>query len=162
MKKTVKKYLVVGISLAIINFGLYTIIARVFVKDNNLLWLTSLIASCITTFIGYILHSTITWKERSPGKLGIIKFFIWNLGIALFAAPFLSWLFKMATWLYQFAFNISQAIHLPFDYDFVESTGVFVLSAIVTTTFNYLFYDKFVFGKKKSIEEPGHDESSTK
>lgn len=69
--------------------------------------------------------------------------------MAIIISPFFTWLFQSITPLYKFAFDISSAINLPFDYNFVESTGVFVLTACVTMTLNYLFYDKLVFGNTK-------------
>ena len=140
------KYTFVGIILTIFNFGLYTIIARL-MGNNDFLWLDTLISTAATTILAYILHSRITWKERDPGKSGIYKFFIWNAICAVFIGPFFTWIFTLITPLYDFAFNISQAIHLPFDYNFIQSTGVFILTAAVAMILNYLFYDKFVFGK---------------
>jgi hypothetical protein len=49
-------------------------------------------------------------------------------------------------------------MHLPFDYDFVHSTGAFVLTSIVTMILNFLFYDKIVFGKKKEEEKEEKEE----
>ena len=153
------KYTFVGIILTIFNFGLYTLIARL-IDNNDFLWLATLIATAATTILAYILHSKITWKERNPGKSGIYKFFIWNALCTVAIGPFFTWIFTLITPLYDFAFNISQAIHLPFDYNFVQSTGVFILTSIVTMVLNYLFYDKLVFGKAKS--QPDQPKSSKK
>lgn len=146
------RYLVIGIIITLFNFGLYTLIARL-INNNDLLWLSSLIASVISTILAFILHSRITWKERDPGKLGIYKFITWNLIMSIAIGPFFTWLFSLITPLYEFAHNISSAIHLPFDYSFVQSTGVFILTSIVTMTINFIFYDKFIFGKKKEEKE---------
>ena len=52
-------------------------------------------------------------------------------------------------WLSTFA-----KIFIDFSYDFIQSTGAFILTTIVTMIMNFLLYDKFVFGKTKSnIEE---------
>ena len=146
-------YFIIGIIITIFNFSLYTLIARLFIKDNNLLWLSSLIANPIAIILAFILHSRITWKERSPGKLGIYKFIAWNILTSIAIGPFLTWFFSIITPLYEFAHNITTALHLPFDFDFVQSTGVFVLTAIATMILNYIFYDKFVFGDNKEKEE---------
>ena len=140
------KYTFVGIILTVFNFGLYTLIARI-IGNNEFLWLATLIATSATTILAYFLHSKITWKERTPNKTSIIKFFIWNALGAIAIGPFLTWVFTALTPLYDFAFNLSTAIHLPFDYDFIQSTGVFILTSAVCMILNYLFYDKFVFGK---------------
>ena len=64
------------------------------------------------------------------------------------------WVFGMITPVYELAFGIAQAIGLPFDYDFVESTGVFGFTALASMVVTYFVYDKVVFtGKKKRAEE---------
>lgn len=155
-KETAKrtgKYVVIGIVITLFNFGLYTVIARWIINNNEFLWLSTLIATFVTIFVAFALHSRITWKERNPGKLGIYKFFIWNIIAALAIGPFFTWIFSLMSPIYELAFNISSAIHLPFDYNFIQSTGAFVLTSIVTMILNYLFYDKFVFGKEKEKEK---------
>ena len=82
-KKRAGKFIIIGIVLTLFNFGLYTLIARLIINNNDFLWLSTLLSTLATTFLAYFLHSKITWKERDPGKLGIIKFFIWNLLAAL-------------------------------------------------------------------------------
>lgn len=151
--KHVNRFVVIGVCLTVFNFLLYTAIARWIFNNNNLLWLSTLISTLATTILAYILHSNITWKERNPGKYGIYMFFVWNLAAAIAIGPFFTWLFGLMTPVYEFAFNISQAIHLPFDYNFIQSTGVFGFTSIITMTLNFFFYDKLVFGKKKENEK---------
>ena len=147
--KRATRYFIIGVFLTLFNYVLYAFLANVILKDNNLLWLASLIGTLITTLLAYLLHSKITWKERHITKTSIYKFFIWNLLLAFVFYPILTQLFSLITPLYEFAYNISSAIHLPFTYDFVLSTGAFVLASCITMILNYLFYDKFVFGKRK-------------
>lgn len=143
------KYTIVGIILTLINFVIYTTLDRTIFQDrDDLLWLASLISCTIAAIIAYFMHSRITWRERNPGKLGMIKFVIWNILIAMAVSPALTWIFSLMTPIYQFAYNITSAIHLPFDFSFVESTGVFCLMTLCTMVLNYFFYDKIVFGKK--------------
>ncbi|MBQ3296745.1 GtrA family protein [Candidatus Saccharibacteria bacterium] len=153
------KYTFVGIILTVFNFGLYTIIARL-MGNNDFLWLDTFISTAATTILAYILHSKITWKERSPGKSGIYKFFIWNALCAVIIGPFFTWLFTLITPLYDFIYSISTAIHLPFDYNFVQSTSVFILTSIVAMILNYLFYDRFVFSESKSQSTPSKPSKS--
>ena len=144
----VGKYTIVGLVLAGFNFCTYTLLSRTFFSNNNeMLWLVSIIACLITTILGYILHSHITWRERNPGKTGIIKFFIWNILLAITISPLCTQIFKLFTPIYQLAFNISSFMHLPFDYEFIEATGVFGFTAVVTMILNFLFYDRIVFEK---------------
>ena len=147
----VSKFAVIGAILALFNFLIYTFLARVIMNTNELLWLDSIIAYLLATFLAYLLHSKITWKERAITRRGIFMFFLWNGVTAILISPFFTWLFTLITPLYEFVFNISTAIHLPFDYNFIESTGVFCLTTCVTMILNYLFYDKLVFGTSKNI-----------
>lgn len=143
------KYTIIGIVLTIFNFVIYTILARTIFQNNELLWVDSIISYVLATFLAFFLHSNITWKERDPGKSGIIKFFAWNFLTALVISPFLTWLFGFITPVYKFAFDISNALHLPFDYNFIESTGIFGFTTVITMTLNYLFYDKLAFTNHK-------------
>lgn len=150
------KYTIIGIVLTVFNFLIYTLLARIIFNNNELLWLDTIISYTLATFLAYFLHSKITWKERNPGKTGIIKFFAWNLITAILISPFLTWIFGFITPIYKFAFNISSAIHLPFDYNFIESTGIFCFTTLITMILNYLFYDKLIFNKSK---EPKKEEA---
>ena len=147
------RYLIVGISITVFNYALYAILSNFIIKNNDLIWLSTLIATTITTIVAYILHAKITWKERPITKSAKYKFFIWNALLAIAIGPLLTQLFSLITPLYEFAFNISQAINLPFDYEFVLTTGAFVLTSIVTMFLNFLFYDRFVFGKSKKSHQ---------
>lgn len=150
-KFRVGKFAIVGAILALANFLIYTFLARVVMNSNDLLWLDSIISYALATILAYFMHSKITWKERPVTKRGILMFFLWN-GLTAFAiSPFFTWLFGFASPLYEFAHGISTALHLPFDYNFVESTGIFVLTTCVTMILNYIFYDKLVFGDQKII-----------
>ncbi|MBR0479833.1 GtrA family protein [Candidatus Saccharibacteria bacterium] len=151
--KHAARYLFIGIGITIFNFAFYSILANLIFKDQSLIWLSTFISTAVTTLVAYILHSKITWKERNPGKSGIYKFFIWNALLTFLINPGLTQLFSLITPLYEFAFNISQNLNLPFTYDFVLITGAFVLTAIITMILNFLFYDRFVFGKPKNMVE---------
>ena len=149
------KFTIIGIILALINFGIYTLLARtVFGNSNELLWLDSLISYLLTAIAAYILHSRVTWREHHPTKTGVIKFFAWNIITAVIISPLLTLIFSHITPVYEFIFNISSSIHLPFDYAFIEATGIFVFTSLVTMVLNYLFYDKLVFGDKNSKNHP--------
>lgn len=143
------RYLIVGAGVTLFNYGLYSILANLVIKNNDLLWLATLISTVITTIVAYILHSKITWKERNVTKYSIYRFFIWNAILAI-VGPGLTQLFSFITPLYDFAFNISQSLNLPFSYEFILSTGAFALTSVVIMILNFLFYDKFVFSKTNS------------
>lgn len=148
-----KRYFVVGLLITVFNYGLYSVIANFIIKNNDFLWASTLISTLITTLVAYFSHSKITWKERHITKTAKYKFFIWNLMFAFAIGPWITQFFSLFTPLYEFAHNISQNIGFGFSYNFIQSTGAFVFTGIVTMIINFLFYDKFVFGKVKSKKE---------
>ena len=147
------RYLIVGISVTGFNYILFVIISNLIIENNDLIWLSNFIATAITTIVAYFAHSRITWKERKVTKHSVIRFFIWNAILAIAVAPGFTQLFSLFTPLYEFVYNITSVIHLPFSYEFVLTTGSFALNSIVIMILNFLFYDKFVFGKKKGPNE---------
>ena len=148
----VSKFAIIGIILALFNFLIYTFLARVIFNNNELLWLDSIISYALATVLAYILHSRITWQERPITTHGVVMFFVWNGITAIAISPFFTWLFTLITPFYEFIYQISLAIHLPFDYNFIESTTIFIIVNAITMILNYLFYDRLVFGKTKSKE----------
>lgn len=152
------RYLIVGILVTAFNYALFAILSNLVIQNNDLIWLSNFIATAITTIVAYFAHSRITWKERTVTKHSVIRFFIWNAMITIAIAPGLTQLFSLLTPLYEFAYNISAAMHLPFSYEFVLTTGAFALNALVIMIINFLFYDRFVFGKKpKQTEDDKND-----
>lgn len=139
------KFIIVGIILTLFNFLIYTFFARVIFSSNDLLWLDSIVAYLLTTFLAYFMHCKITWKDRHPTKTGIVGFFFWNIVTAIAISPFFTWFFTLFKSLYEFLFNFSSMLSLPFDYNFIESTFVFCFTTLITMILNYLFYDRLVF-----------------
>ena len=156
--KHATRYLIIGTFLALFNYGLYTVLSNLIIKNNDLIWLSSFIATAVTTILAYILHSKITWKERPISKTAIYKFFIWNIMLTVAIYPLLTQLFSYLTPLYDFAYSITSAMHIPFTYEFVLTTGAFVLTTIITTLMNYFLYDRFVFGKAKNSKNQEDEE----
>lgn len=147
------KFVIVGITLALANYVIFTSLDRLVFNNKDLLWIDSIISCTLAAILAYILHSKITWKERTVTSYNIVMFFIWNGLLAIAISPFFTWLFGHITPLYEFIFNITQNIGLPFDYQFIESTGIFCLVTAVTMILNFIFYDKLVFGAKPTKEE---------
>lgn len=145
----VGKFAIIGAILALFNFAIYTLLARLVFNNNELLWIDSIISYTLATILAYILHSKVTWKERPVTKRGIAMFFLWNGITAIAISPLLTWLFGFLTPLYEFAHDICSSLHIPFDYDFVESTGIFCLTTAITMILNFFFYDKLVFGDSR-------------
>ena len=147
------RYLFVGIGITLFNYVLFAIIANLIIKNNDFLWLSNLIATSITVIVAYIAHSKITWKERNVTKSSIIRFFIWNAMLAIIISPALTQFFSIFTPLYEFVFNITTAMRLSFSYEFILTTGTFILTSGVIMILNFFFYDRFVFGKNNSKKE---------
>lgn len=146
----VGKYTLVGISITLFNYTLYAILANLIINNNDLLWLSNLIATAVTVIVAYFAHSKITWKERNVTKHSIIRFFIWNAILTFPVGPALVQFFSLFAPLYEFAYNICYNLHIPFTYEFVLTTGAFILTSGVIMILNFLFYDRFVFGIAKS------------
>lgn len=147
--KHATRYLFVGIGVTLFNYALFTVLSNFIINNNSLLWFSNLIATSITTIVAYIAHSNVTWKERSVTKAAICRFFIWNALLAIAIGPWLVQLFSLLTPIYELAYNLSQTLHFPFSYEFILTTGSFALTSIITMILNFLFYDRFVFGKQK-------------
>ena len=95
------RYLFVGIGITVFNYVFYTILANLVIKNNDILWLSSLVSTIVTVIVAYISHSKITWKERNVTKASIIRFFIWNTLIAVAISPILTQLFSLITPIYK-------------------------------------------------------------
>ena len=146
--KKVLKFAGVGIAATIVDFLTYQFSLNILFKDN--LAISAVVSGVVATFAAYIMHNNITWKERDPGKYGVVKFVIWN-AIAVFGLrPPLTWLFSTCfDWLYGFIYFLTSWI---FNYEFVKSTGVYVLMTLVIMFLNFAVYEKLVFTKECSVE----------
>ena len=148
-KKQAAVYFVCGCLNTIIAYAIYEVLALTVFSGEELLAFATLVSGAVSVVTGYVLHSKFTWKERIAGKKEAGKFLVWNIVMAVAIKPLLTLGFQKMSFLYELAFNIFQAIHIPFSYEFVETTGVFVLMTAVVMVINFLVYDRFVFGKKK-------------
>lgn len=146
-EKTVGKYVVVGIVLTIFDFVICTILTRWIFRSNDMQEVAAMISGLVAMILGYILHRRITWRERDPGRWGIVKFFIWNIIMSVAVRPALTWFFGLWTGLYEFALMFVSWMGMS--YDTVEYLGVYGLMTVVAMIINYLLYDKVVFGKER-------------
>ncbi len=144
------KFVGVGITVTLIDYLVYSFVMMVLFGGNtDLVWLGSIISGVVGTIAAYILHSNITWRGRDPGKYGVLKFFGWNILLVAAIRPLLTLFFGLLDGLYEFAFMITDGIGIPFTFEFVESTGIYVLMTVVIMVLNFLFYDRVVFGEVK-------------
>lgn len=144
------KFVGVGITVTLIDYLVYSFVMMVLFGGNtDLVWLGSIISGIVGTIAAYILHSNITWRGRDPGKYGVLKFFGWNVLLVAAIRPLLTLFFGLLDGLYEFAFMVTDGIGIPFTFEFVESTGIYVLMTVVIMVLNFLFYDRVVFGEVK-------------
>ncbi|MBR5389217.1 GtrA family protein [Candidatus Saccharibacteria bacterium] len=154
------KYLIFGLLNTGINYGIYEALALLVFRAEDQLWIATLISGAISIFVGYFLHSRFTWKGREVGKKQLGKFFIWNVVMNVAIRPLLTLFFGLFGFLYQFAFNICQEISINFSYEFVATTGNYVLMTAVVMVINFLVYDRFVFGESKREKKAAVKEKS--
>lgn len=155
------KYLIFGVLNTVINYGMYEALALLVFTADNQLWIATLISGFISIFVGYYLHSQFTWRDREVGKKQLAKFFVWNVVMNVAVRPLLTMFFGLFGFLYQFAFSICQTIGIGFSYEFVETTGNYVLMTAVVMVINFLVYDRFVFGKAKGGKKVASEKDET-
>lgn len=145
------KFAGVGIVTTLFDYVTYSLLVMIcFGGDTSKVAVAMVISGILATFVAYVLHSKITWKEKNPGKFGVLKFFAWNIAMSMAIRPVLTSAFETFDALYQFAFSVATGIHLPFSYEFVHSTGIYALTILVVMILNFLFYGKVVFGEPKA------------
>ena len=164
LKQRAGRYFIFGVLNTLIGYGIYEVLALTVFSGERLLPFATLVSGVVSVFTGYFLHSRFTWKERKVGKREAGKFLIWNIVNSLATKPVLTAFFdlKLFDSLYKLAFDICSFLHIPFSYEFVESTGIFVLITAVIMVINYLVYDKFVFGRKGSSSREQEEVKETK
>ena len=154
--KQAGRYFIFGVLNTLINYGMYEALALTVFSGENQLWMATLISGGISIFVGYFLHSRFTWRDREVGKKQLGKFFVWNVMMNVAVRPVLTLFFGLFGFLYRIAFDIlCEGIGLPFSFDFVQSTGNYVLMTAVVMVINFLVYDKFVFWEGKRRKDDG-------
>lgn len=152
--KKIFKFVGVGLTVTIIEYIIYSLFVMILFGGNtDMAPLATGMSGAISMLVAFVMHSRITWKERNPGRFGIVKFFAWNILLVALIRPGLAAFFELLTGLYQFAFMITSAIRLPFSYDFVSSTGIYVLVTAVAMVLNFVFYEKIVFGTSIKVKK---------
>lgn len=145
-------FFVFGVITTLIELVFYTITARI-INNNDFLWISALVGGLIGTFFAFILNSKLIWKNSKITKREVTIFFVYNIGKTFTLKTFFTWIFGFLKPVYEFAFSISSSIGLPFDYEFVESTGIFAFTALVCMMITYFTYDKIVFKNKKDVSK---------
>ena len=155
MNKTSSKrpiiFLGVGIVNTLLDFAFYTFLTSFIFTDNNSIAIAGIVSGTFALICAFLTHGFITWHGRNLSTTTILRFFIFT-GFGMWVIrPILLALFIHLTPVYNFAYNISSALGLPFSQDFIANTGAFGFMAVIVLLYNYVVYDRFVF--KKSSEE---------
>lgn len=136
----------VGVLNTLIDFIIYTIASTLL---HIPLTISTIISGSISAISTFFTHGKITWKDRELTKSSLFRFATWCLIMIIILRPIIAFIAERLTPLYQFAFAITSFLHLPFSYEFVVNTGVFVIIAFIVMILNFTIYEKFVFWNKK-------------
>lgn len=147
-------FTVIGIVNTLIDYIIYSVLVLLIFRNTDQLVTAGTISALITTIFAYILHHSFTWRDRKASSFTVAKFLLANALMALVARPAMVFIFSKFTPLYQLAFDISLALHLPVSQDFVISTGVFAFITIATLIINYFVYSRLVFNEELSPKRP--------
>ena len=150
----VVRYFVSGVAATLVDYGIYEILVLLIFKSTGTVGIAAAVAGIAGVLVAYWLHKNITWRDRDPGKYGPLKFVIWNILIMVGFRPILATGLTTLTGLYEWAFGVCQWLNLPFNYEFVMSTGLYVLMTVVTAIINFIFYERVVFGEKSPTTTP--------
>lgn len=139
-------FLGVGLVNTLLDFAFYSFLTLTVFKGNIIT--AGLISGTFALVCAFITHSTVTWRGRSIKLNTILKFFIFT-GFGMWVIrPLLLAFFIQLRPLYELVSSISKAFNLPFNYEFIASTGAFGFMIILVLLYNYLTYDRFVFTRK--------------
>lgn len=138
-------FLVVGLLNTSIDYLFYTFLTQFIFTGGQSLALVGILSGTVALIMAFATHSLITWKGRTIDRTTLVKFILFT-GFGMWVIrPILLVLFSNLQGLYQWAHSTSQALHLPFSYGFIASTGAFGFMVIALLIYNYLTYDRFVF-----------------
>lgn len=143
--KKITIFFFVGLFNTFIDFVIYTLVTLIF---NVPVTFATVISGTISSISTFFTHGKITWQSQNLNKSSFIRFAIWCLIMVTMIRPFVAFVAEQLTPLYQFAFALSSFLHLPFSYNFVKNTGIFVIIAAVVMILNFAIYEKVVFKQK--------------
>ena len=137
-----------GVTATVVDYGVYELLVTFVFKSAEGAAAAISIAGAVGIVAAYLLHSRLTWRERDPGRFGVVKFVLWNLLIMVGLRPIIVGVMGWFGWLYEWFYGVCVWLGLPFGHDFVVSTAIYVLTTVITATLNYFFYDWVVFDEK--------------
>lgn len=152
-QKAVKKrpltFVWVGLILALANFLIYLALINTFFKEEHQLPAATAAAYVLSAVVAYVMHKSITWKDRPPSTSTIAKFAVANLVVGFAITPVLTHAFLLMTGVYELAFAVSSFFQLPFSLEFITEVGVWGFTNAISMIINYIVYNKIVFKGEK-------------
>jgi putative flippase GtrA len=147
-------FLGVGVFNTLLDFVCYTSLTLTIFSSKSVA-LAGIVSGTIALMVAFLTHSLITWRGRNVSKMTAVRFLLFT-GFGMWVIrPILLAAFAKLPGVYNFTYDISQAISLPFSKEFITNTGAFGFMIIIVLTYNYFTYDRFVFHKEKlSRTEP--------
>jgi len=141
-------FLGVGVLNTLLDFLFYTFLTQTFFKNDSIA-LAGVVSGTFALACAFITHSLITWRGTNVSHKTVLKFVVFT-GFGMWVLrPLLLSIFARLDGLYQWAYDVSQSIGLPFSESFVANTGAFGFMVIFVLLYNYAVYDRFVFTDKK-------------
>ena len=139
----------VGIMNTALDFCFYTFLMLVVFKSEHV-FLAGILSGTFALACAFTTHSLITWHGSKKSHKTLLKFILFT-GFGMWVLrPLLLSIFSNFSGLYNWVYEISNNIGLPFSYEFIASTGAFGFMVIIVLTYNYLTYDRFVFNERGS------------
>jgi putative flippase GtrA len=140
----------VGVLNTLLDFGFYTLLTHLFFSDKSAIWVAGILSGTVALCVAFATHSMVTWRHREVGVSTMIRFLV-ATGFGMWIIrPILLSIFVKLDVVYEWAYSLTQWLHIPWSYTFVANTGAFGLMAIIVLIYNFIVYDTYVFVSKQS------------
>jgi len=137
-------FLAVGVLNTLLDFVFYTFLTTIVFDAKSIVY-AGIISGTFALVCALLTHGLVTWRGRDLDRGTVLRFFVFT-GFGMWVIrPILLSLFILIRPLYEFAHSVSGTIGLPFDYEFIASTGAFGFMVIIVLLYNYAVYDRYVF-----------------
>lgn len=147
-------FLGVGVVNTLLDFAFYTFLTAAVFTGKDEIALAGIISGTFALLCAFATHGYITFRGSHLGRKTLLKFILFTGFGMWIIRPLLLALFIRLEPVYRWAHSISEAIGLPFGYDFVTNTGAFGFMVILVLLYNYYVYARFVFTDPAVRTEP--------
>jgi len=144
-KKRPVIFLIVGAGNTLLDFSFYSLLTAIVFTRPNQIALAGVISGTFALTCAFTTHAFITFRGHQVSKMTIVRFGIFT-GFGMWVIrPLLLTIFIRLQGLYNWAYSVTQKLHLPFHRSFVAHTGAFILMTILVLVYNYYVYSRYVF-----------------